>query len=250
MPSDSDKPQHGSSYFKELEEICEPFDRSQDPTQVEAKLLAFNEKWSKVPPVKFVAGEPWDCPILVQYGVRFTKKEDAINNLITSGRYDAISAEEEKFVEYLVTCPFWWSPSDPQHNDEPCFQFLRWRYRHLGHLYPIFDNIMWPEVVENIPLTGYVNESFRILFSGHNYYYIYDAEDAIMYRAGKTLEEVYEGLGEGKDGRIAEIDWEIEEADPPGWVEWWDFPCWDEDREGGRWKLRKGILVKPFVPPY
>jgi hypothetical protein len=250
MPSDSDKPQHldlGSSYSDELSEISGLLKRTQDPTQVEAKLLAFNEKWSNVPPVQIVPGEIWNCRTFVVYGVRFTKKEDAINNLIASGR--VISANEEKFVEYLMTWPFYWSPSDPQHNDEPCFQFLRWRFRHLGHLYPIFDNIMWPEDVENIPLTGYVNDPFRMLLAGKDYYYIYNPEDDMMFKAGRTLEEVYEGLKSDKDARgLSENCWEIIEAGA-GWKGWWDFPCWSQDREEGRWKLREDILFEPFVPP-
>jgi hypothetical protein len=188
MPSDSDKPQDrdvGSSYSKELSVISRLLRRSQDPTQMEAMLLAFNEKWSNVPPVRIVPGETWDRVRFLQYGVRFTKKEDAINNLIASGR--SISANDEEFVEYLMNWFVYRSPNDPLHNDEPCFQFLRWRFRHLGYLYPIFDNIMRPEVVVNIPLTGYVNDPFRMLLAGKDYYYIYDTESDLMYRADKTL---------------------------------------------------------------
>jgi hypothetical protein len=236
---------NSASYSDELEDISYLLDHSPDPSDAEAKLLAFNEKWSDVPPVEIVPGELWNRATFVRYGVRFTKKEDAINNLIASGR--AISADEEKFVEYLMTY-LYWSPSDPQHMDEPCFQFLRWRFRHLGHLYPIFDDILWPEVVENIPITGYVNDPLRTLFAGKDYYYIYHSEDDSMLRAGKTLEEVYEGLKAGKEGWGDDL-WEDEEEDPSGWEGWWGFPCWNEDREAGRWVLRAGVRVEPFVPP-
>jgi hypothetical protein len=238
---------NSTSYLDELEDIGDLLDRSVDPSEVEARLRSFNQKWSDVPPVKIVSGEIWNCAPFLQYGVRFTNKEHAINNLIASGM--PISTNDEKFVEYLMNWIFYWSPSDPQHNDELGFQFLRWRFRHLGHLYPIFDNIMWPEVVAKIPLTGHVNDPFRMLLVGKDYYYIYNAESDIMFRAGKTLEEVYEGLKECKDGRSHEVCWEVMQADPPGWEKWWGFPCWEEDEEGGRWVLTNGILVEPFVPP-
>jgi hypothetical protein len=103
---------------------------------------------------------------------------------------------------------------------------------------------MWPEDVENIPITGLMNDPFRMLLAGKDYYYIYNPEHDFMYRAGQTLEEVYEGLKEDKDGR-GEIEWEVMET-TPSW-EWRpDFPCWDE-REG-RCVLRDGLRLEPFAP--
>jgi hypothetical protein len=240
---------HSEDYSRELGAIKRLLDESQDPAQVEAMLLAFNERWSSVPPVKIVPGELWNRRRpFVRHSARFTRKEDAINNLTAAGR--TVSGDDEKYIEYLMTYPFFvWSPSDSQHMDEPGFHFLRWRYAHLGYLYPIFDDVIWPEVVENIPASGRAEDSFRMMFAGKDYYYVYDSEDQIMFRAGKTLEDVYEGLKAGKGRWCATDQWEVETPAPTVLFQWHSFPKWDKPRDGGRWILINGDCLDPFVEP-
>jgi hypothetical protein len=131
--------------------------------------------------------------------------------------------------------------------EEICFQFIQYRYRHLGYLHPILDYIMWPEEVEKIPISGWVDPNhFRILFATKDYYYIYAPEDDLMYKAGRTLEEVFEGPQWGKDSR-GEIVWECMER--PAWCGKFGafFPTWSDDGHPGRRRLQEEI--EPFVPP-
>jgi hypothetical protein len=95
---------------------------------------------------------------------------------------------------------------------EPCFKYIQYRNRHLGHLYPILDNVWWPEDVEGIPPKVFPGTPSHFLFANDEYYFVYSFENHFLYKAGKTLEEVFVGLKEGKDiGLPDEGSWEYED---------------------------------------
>jgi hypothetical protein len=133
--------------------------------------------------------------------------------------------------------------------DDPCFKYIQYSFRHLGHLYPILDDIWWPEVVEQLPRG--INPDFvplRILLSNGKNYYVYLPETDVMYKAGSTLEEVFLGLKEDKDRRTPGDDsWECE--DGPDWPDghYMYFPGWTRAKDSlRRWKLAWDI--EPFIP--
>jgi predicted RNase H-like HicB family nuclease len=226
---------------------------SADPKSTEALNLvcSFEEKWPTVPPIEILHGEPWEIwekPI-IRMNTRLTNNiEDALTNLSKAGCL--VSESEKTFLSYIITHRLAWSASDPQHMEEPCFKYIQHSFRHLGHLYPILDDIWWPEVVESLP--DGINPSFllRVLLSNEQNYYVYLPEVDIMYKAGSTLEEVFQGLKEFKDQSIPEGgSWEYEEG--PGWTgegHYRHFQMWATAKDSSR-EWEPAWEVEPFIPP-
>lgn len=98
--------------------------------------------------------------------------------------------------------------------EDPCSLYIRWRYHALGKLYPILDTIWYPEEVRLLP-AGCTAPSLPsyFLFADDERYYVYWQQDNSLYKAGTTLDEILQGLVEGRIiGYPAKEVWETVEV--------------------------------------
>lgn len=122
------------------------------------------------------------------------------------------------------------SANDSAHMDEPSFQYIQYRFRHLRHLRPILNDIYWSDVVEKLPaeVPTCLNIAHRVLLASKSRYYVYDTELDYLLDSGSTLEEVYRALLDGKDQKKGGVsEWEKFDADPYSghykYFRLWDF---------------------------
>jgi hypothetical protein len=240
-----------SSYLQDIRVIADFIHSNPDPKSdgVLKLILSLQKKWPTATPIEILYGEPWGFwkKPYIRQNTRLTNNvEDALTNLAQAGC--VVSESEKTVLGHIITYISGWSASDPQHMGEPCFKFIQYIYRHLGHLYPILDDIWWPEVVENLPPGITPLFPLRILFNGQNYY-VCLPETCLMYKAGSTLEEVFLGLKAHKDTALPEDDsWEC--VDVPEWPDesYNYFPEWATAKSSSRkWEL--AWEIEPFIPP-
>jgi len=158
------------------------------------------------------------------------------------------NATELKYRRHILS--FWggWSATPVEHMNDPCFSYIRHRYRQIKDMTPVLDNIIYPEQVAWMPRSIYLEMATLLLLASPDRYYVYLVEYDALLDAGPMLKDVYEGLREVK--RVATFlgcPWEPIEP-----FELWEvdhylyFPDYDHRRRTLMWKLSPFI---PFVCP-
>jgi hypothetical protein len=212
-------------------------------------LNSLQTDWPYAPLLHAVLyGEPWGLsePIIRLNTHPKNDFGEALANITNTGRM--VSESEQQYLRVILTHWCGWSATDPGKMNEPCFKYIQYRNRHLGRLYPILDDIWWPEDVQDIPPNLDPGLPSRLLFANDEHYFVYTLEYDFLYRAGKTLEEVFIGLKEGRDVGIPEDgSWEYEEI--PYYEEdyYSYFPGWIMQHSGICKPYTTGG-VQPFVP--
>lgn len=91
---------------------------------------------------------------------------------------------------------------------------------------------------------------FHHMISNEKNYYVYLPEVDVMYKAGSTLEEVFQGSKEYKDHSIPDDgSWEYEEG--PGWTgegHYRHFQMWATATDSSR-EWEPAWEVEPFISP-
>ena len=241
---------HYSSYAEQFGAFLRAVWTSSSPKSPEMinLLQALDTDWPNVPPHEILVGEPWcGSQPIIRTNTRFTNElASAISNIIRAGR-TVSTPEEESILRHLLSHPSGWSACDPQHFNDPCFQYIQWRFRHLGPLYPILDDIWWEEVVDKLPFNIEASLVSRILLASESGFHVYTPEIDCMYKAGETLEQVFDGLRMNKD-LLSEEGWEFEEVEEIELDHLMYFLDWYADSERRGYNVKAGD-IQPFIPP-
>jgi hypothetical protein len=210
-------------------------------------LSTLQTNWPHAPPHEVLFGEPWDIskPLIRTNSHQTNNFNSALTNVTNTGRI--VSKSEQSYLRFLLSYWQGWSATLPQHKNDPCFKYIQWRFRHVGHLHPILDNASWPEEVALLPAGVVASLPSHFLLATEECYYVYITEMDILYHAGKSLESVFIGLKEGRDrGTLEDGSWEYEEL-PPIEEDWFcHFPDWSFRSNGFNDPFEE---VEPFVPP-
>ena len=169
--------------------------------------------------------------------------EEAVDNI---GR--SISDSEKKFLQDIIQYECGWSATPKQHLNASGFRYLQKLYPQIHGLRPILDNCTWPEDAQYVPLGREPGPPFHILFASDSGYYFHRMDEAVLYEAGKTLEEVFEGLKYRKFmGRGGPKNDEWDGVDPC--TDFFEpsqyFPNYNFDMEERIWKLGWEIPEPP-----
>lgn len=202
--------------------------------------------WPHAPPHEILHGEPWDFPRpVIRTNTHPTNDFGAaLTNVTDTGRI--LSKLEQKHLQVLLSHWAGWSATDPQRKNDPCFKYIQWRFHRSGHLHPILDNVWWPEYVALLPDGISASLPSHYLLATSDFYYVYITEMDELYKAGRSLEDVFIGLKEGRDKGTPEVgSWECE-----------NLPDLEDDwfRYFPNWGFRKGrselfANVDLFVSP-
>ena len=225
---------------------CLKADSSVSPEAVEL-LEALQTQWPNAPPHQILYGEPWEFsePMIRTNTHRSNDFDAAVQNIVNTGRI--IPESEESYLRYLLSYCCGWSATSPQHMEDPCFKYIQWRFRHLGHLHPLLDNAWWSEDVQILPMGVEASLPSHILLATAESYYVYIPEMDTLYNAGNTLKDVFLGLKEGRDkGTPEDGSWEYEELPDIEHNHCRYFPQWYFQSCGF---CKKGWDILPFVPP-
>lgn len=209
-------------------------------------LQTLQTDWPNVPPHEILLGEPWDIhkPIIRTNTHLSNDFDAALINITNAGRI-IISESEKGYLRFLLSHWRGWSATLPQHIEDPCFKCIQWRFRYLGHLYPILDNVWWPEEVELLPAGIVASTSSYFLLASAESYYVYIMEMDALFKAGNTLQEVFIGLKEHRE-QPRDDCWEYEESSEYEDDYYRHFPQWHYRSDGVNELEGK---VEPFIPP-
>ena len=136
------------------------------------------------------------------------------------------------------------------HRNTSGFRYLQKLYPQLHSLRPILDNGIWPEEAQYFPWILRPKLPFRIILTSDSGYYFHRMDKAVLYQAGNTLEEVFEGLKYCKYlGPAEPNNDEWEGVDPcTNFFELSQyFPKYKFDQEKEHWVLRQEILEPPRI---
>ena len=181
--------------------------------------------------------------------------EDALDNIPGS---ETFSDREKLHLAQLITHRSGWGPTPKHHRNAPGFRYLNLLYPQFGgELVPVLDNCLWPEDAPYLPTsTQWAYEclsmyhfTLALLYCKGGYYCYEISTDPCgpykyMWKAGNSLEEVYEGL---KAERMKGSDrWHCEEP-----IRDWEdvdlyFPV-DYTERNGLWELTNAIPEPPDV---
>jgi hypothetical protein len=191
-------------------------------------LRTLQTDWPHVPPQEILPGEPWAIPRpVIRTNTHPTNEFGAaLTNVTDTGRI--LSKSEQNYLQILLSYWAGWSATDPQRKNDPCFKYIQWRFQHLGYLHPILDNVWWPEDVALLPDGISASLPSHFLLATSELYYVYITEMDELYKAGKSLEDVFIGLKEGRDKGTPEYgSWECEnlpDLEEDDWFRY--FPNW------------------------
>lgn len=169
--------------------------------------------------------------------------EDAVENI---GGF--ISDSEKAFLQDIILHEWGWSATPKQHLNASGFCYLQKLYPQIHGLRPILDNCTWPEEAQCVPRGREPGPPFHILLASDSGYYFHRMDEAVLYEAGKTLEEVFEGLKYRKfmgPGGPKNDEWEGVDTCTDFFEPSQYFPNYNFDREEGIWKLGWEIPEPP-----
>jgi hypothetical protein len=210
-------------------------------------LRTLQTDWPHAPPHEILLGDPWDFskPIIRTNSHPTNDFGAALTNITDTGRI--LSKTEQNYLRLLLSYWQGWSATHPQHKNDPCFRYIQWRFRHVGHLHPILDNAWWPEDVALLPQDISASLPSHFLLATREFYYVYVTEVDELYRAGKALEDVFIGLKEGRDKGTPEVrSWEYEDPLEGDQDSFRYFPNWSFRSSGFNEPFGK---VEVFIPP-
>jgi hypothetical protein len=210
-------------------------------------LRSLQTDWPHALPHEILFGEPWDIskPIIRTNTHPTNDFGAALINVTNTGRI--ISKSEQRYLQLLLSYWQGWSATHPQHMDDPCFKYIQWRFRYIGHLHPILDNAWWPEDVALLPPGIAASLPSHFLMATKDSFYVYITEMDVLYTAGKSLEDVFIGLKKGRDlGTSEDGSWEYEDPSDGEEDSFLYFPNWYFRSNGFNDPVGK---VELFVPP-
>lgn len=175
------------SAHQELKDLLPVHDPSSEQVQIALRQLALSMPFH--PPPRIIRGEPCVRRARVEAHLNSTF-EEALDNIGTW-----ISDREKMFLQYIIQHPCWgWSATPKQHRNASGFRYLQNLYPQLNNLQPILDDGVWPEEAQYFPPGLEPGPPSHILFASESGYYFHKMDEAILYKAGSTLEEVFQGL--------------------------------------------------------
>jgi hypothetical protein len=174
----------------------------------------------------------------------------AVNNLELAGRI--LDETEEKYLDYLLQHRTGWSGTSSDHHNDSCFKYIQHQFHPQGELFPILDDMTWPEETPSFPSAFSPGSPTMFLMSDSTWYFIYLFETDELLKAGKSLQDVYNGLREGRH-RWWEANQNRWETIPNTGVEYDHtayFPDWRrlDGRRGGDWWEAIRPASEIFVP--
>ena len=226
-----------SDKLEKLLRTCEP---TSEPVQAALRELILTVPF--LPPPQIITGLWGYAALRVDSHLNSTL-EDAVNNIGTP-----ISDTEKTFLQYIIQHEWGWSATPKQHLTASGFRYLQKLYPQIHGLRPILDNCTWPEEAKYMPAGLEPGPAFHILLASDSGYYFHRMDEAMLYEAGKTLEEVFEGLkyrkymgpGGPMNDRWEGVDTCTDFFEPSQY-----FPNYEFDREEGIWKLGWEIPEPP-----
>jgi hypothetical protein len=166
----------------------------------------------------------------------------AVRNIEKTGR--SLSNDEKEQLRKITFHWCGWSATDMGHEDDTWMQFLRHIYPDLDGLQPVLDSLIWPNEIIRYPMGYPPRPPWLFLLATKIEYYIYNYQDAAMFKAGSILTEVIDGLRKKRwvESPVwEEVPWATEE-------ESWDyFPVYSDKREiSGSYPLEREIKEFPL----
>ena len=166
--------------------------------EVESTILALKitYPWIQAPLIILTDG-PWltDKPRYVHKSHIVAQDENyriAVNNITRTGR--DWEEGDEKYLRYLLCYPSGWCATFPSHHEDAWVQYIRHQFPHIENLCPILDDMTWPEEIGLLAGDyGPGFPSYQLLANATTFYF-YNFDTGALFRAGNTLEEVYQGL--------------------------------------------------------
>jgi hypothetical protein len=216
--------------------------------EVESTIMALRTAYPWIPTqINFPDG-PWPKtkPYYVHKSHIITEDENyriSVDNITRTGRI--LDEEEDKYLRYLLHCPFGWSATSPLHHDDSWVHYIQHRFSHIDNLQPILDDMTWPEEISLF--VGDYGSSCPdvLLFANAEAFYFYTFDGDALYRAGNTLKEVYYGIrqrkwtGENETGEM----WFLEPDNGEEYDAYDYFPFWRGGVDG-----RTEVLAYPLLP--
>ena len=187
----------------------------------EAVMSALKDlrSFSPLPPVEIIPKGVWPCykrRVNVKTHLKSTFA-DAVNLIKASGR--TLSPDEEKYLHLLLTHPYGWSATSPDHMDDSWVKFFHIRYPQLKGLVPLLDTVTYVEELKYFPEGHEPRDPRFFLLATSESYYVYDLTDGMdaLFVAGNTLEEIYNGMKEWRWAETCDDMWDI--VDEEEWIE-------------------------------
>lgn len=228
--------------LRELQNLLRTFEPSSEQVQTALHQLTFAVPFHPRPQI--IAGPPlnWHPKVRVDAHLNSTF-EEALNNIGTP-----LCDREKMYLEYIIQCFWGWSATPKQHRNASGFRYLQVLYAQLHGLRPILDDGIWPEEAQYFPQGLLPGPPFHIILASDSGYYFHRMDEAVLYQAGNTLEEVFEGLKNCKyTGPAGPNNDEWEGVDPC--TDFFEpsqyFPNYRFNREEGHWVLGWEIPEPP-----
>ena len=238
-------PTNVPSYFaahRELENLLRTCKPTSEPVQAALQQLTLSLPFH--PPPQIIAGTPLNWPAAVRIEAHLNSNfEDALDNI---GK--TLSDHEKMFLQYIINHPWGWSATPKQHLNASGFRYLQKLYPQIQGLRPVLDNCTWPEEAQYTPRGLSPGPAFHILLTSDSGYYFHRIDEAVLYEAGKTLEEVFEGLKYCKymgPGGPGNDQWEGVDTCTDFFEPSQYFPNYKFDREEAHWVLGWDIPEPP-----
>lgn len=219
-----------------------------DWKEVSSLLTSLETEWQHVPPHAILYEGRWEYkkPILQTYTHLNIGLAAASRNVTKTGRL--LSDSERYYLGLLLEYWGGWSATYAQHMEDPCFKYIQWSFRnHVGHLHPILDDMWYPEEVRLLPHGIAPDSPARFLLADDKMFYFYLPLEDELYKAGPTLEGVFNGLlADKKLVRPFYETWEtVEVPEYEGPDPFYHFPEYNMTENG----IELVGPIKPFTPP-
>jgi len=218
-----------------------------DGEEISSLFTSLETEWQHVPPHAILYEGPWEYkkPILQTYTHLNIGLEAASRNVTKIG---CLLSDSERYYLGLLL-EYWggWSATYAQHMEDPCFKYIQWRFRDVGHLHPILDNMWYPEEVQLLPHGIDPGSPTRFLLADDKMFYLYLPQEDELYKVGPTLEGIFNGLLADKKlvRRIYET-WEtVEVPEYEGPDRFYHFPEYNTTENG----ITLVGPIEPFIPP-
>jgi len=221
--------------------------------EVEAVIRIIRELYPAIPTPKIIyPGGGWhlDKPVYVHKSHLIQEAENfetALANVATK-RMTVDSSEERIFLRHLLEHPFGWSATIPSHHNDAWVHYLRHVFT-LPDLTPVLDDMTWEEEVKLLPYGYGIGGPRYLLFIDSAGYYFYAFEMDELWRARKSLEEVYLGIRERRWWVGSENPWERVQDNGEDYEHYDYFPVWRGGvEENGTNNFRLAYSLRDFTP--
>ena len=219
--------------------------------EIARMISALHTRYPTLPPPKVNYPDgPWprEKPYWVHHSHLTNDRQMAINNLGLAGRI--LDETEDKYLDYLLQHPTGWSATSCNHHNDSCFKYIQHQFHPQGELFPILDDMTWPEEAASFASRICPGEPIMFLLSDSTWYFVYLFETDELLKAGKTLQDVYHGFREGQHSQMSKNRWETM-SDTGVEYDHWDYFSdwrWLHGPHGeARWEAVRPAL-EIFVP--